>query len=160
MNVRKPFSKALYKESDDKAKKQMYGWLMANDHAQIDMSENYNFDLVSTVDKGLPRHLYEVEIKRQWKYGEWPDNWKDIRIPYRKKRLLDIWKKECPEDLLTFVVFRLDLQRAWHIDGDTLLDSEVREFKNRLVPNGEMFFHVRPADAYEMDMTYESNSGY
>ena len=125
MTVRKPFDKALYDVADTKAKKHMVGWLKEQGYTNIATNETYYFDIICTVDD-LPRLLYEVEIKYSWK-GDWPDSWREIRIPERKRRLLDKWKEESPDDVLTFVVFRDDCKKAWHIDGATLLECEVKE---------------------------------
>ena len=156
--VRKKFDRALYDVADAKAKSVMIDWLKTQDHVRIDSSETTFFDIVSTVDEGLPRHLYEVEIKYSWKSNDWPSSWQQIRIPHRKNRLLQKWKEECSNDLLTFVVFNHDCTKAWHIDGDTLINSEVKEAYNRNIPKGEKFFHINVGDAYLVDMTYESNS--
>ena len=157
MKVRKPFNKTLYDIADTKAKKHMVGWLKEHDHSNISTNETYYFDIVCTVDGDLPRLLYEVEIKNSWR-GDWPDSWEEIRIPERKRRLLDKWKEECPDDVLTFVVFRNDCKKAWHIDGSTLLECEVREAPNRNIQKGEKFFHIPTRDAYLMDMTYDESS--
>ena len=143
MTVRKRFDKALYEEADRKAKKHMVEWLMSRDHAPVDLNTNETtyFDIISTVDKDLPRHLYEVEMKYAWK-GEWPDSWKEI----------------CYNDLLTFVILKNDCTQAWHIDGETVLNSEVKEASNRVIRKGELFFHIPVTDAYLVDMEYESNS--
>ena len=155
MTVRKPFDKALYDVADTKAKKHMVGWLKEQGYTNIATNETYYFDIICTVDD-LPRLLYEVEIKYSWK-GDWPDSWREIRIPERKRRLLDKWKEESPDDVLTFVVFRDDCKKAWHIDGATLLECEVKEAPNRNIRKGEKFFHIPTSDAYLMDMTYEEN---
>ena len=154
--MRKPFDKALYDVADTKAKKHMVGWLQDHDHSNISTNETTYFDIVCTVDKNLPRLLYEVEIKYSWR-GDWPESWGEIRIPERKRRLLGKWKEECPEDVLTFVVFRNDCLKAWHIDGHTLLECEIKEAANRNIQKGEKFFHIPTNDAYLMDMTYEEN---
>ena len=156
MTVRKPFDKALYDVADTKAKKHMVGWLKEQGYTNIATNETYYFDIICTVDD-LPRLLYEVEIKYSWK-GDWPDSWREIRIPERKRRLLTKWKEECPDDVLTFVVFRDDCKKAWHIDGATLLECEVREAPNRNIRKGEKFFHIPTSDAYLVDMTYVESS--
>jgi hypothetical protein len=156
--VRKKFDRTLYEVADTKAKNVMIDWLKNQDHVNINSNETTYFDIVSTVDEGLPRHLYEVEIKYSWRSNHWPTDWHEIRIPHRKLRLLNKWKDECPEDLLTFIVFNYDCTRAWHIDGDTVLNSEVKEASNRNIRKGEKFFHIKYSDAYCVDMTYESNS--
>ena len=156
MTVRKPFDKALYDVADTKAKKHMVGWLKEQGYTNIATNETYYFDIICTVDD-LPRLLYEVEIKYSWK-GDWPDSWREIRIPERKRRLLDKWKEESPDDVLTFVVFRDDCKKAWHIDGATLLECEVKEAPNRNIRKGEKFFHIPTSDAYLVDMTYVESS--
>jgi len=156
MTVRKPFDKALYDLADTKAKKHMVGWLKEQGYTNIATNETYYFDITCTVDD-LPRLLYEVEIKYSWK-GDWPDSWGEIRIPERKRRLLDKWKEESPDDVLTFVVFRDDCKKAWHIDGATLLECEVKEAPNRNIRKGEKFFHIPTSDAYLVDMTYVESS--
>ena len=167
MTVRKPFDKALYDVADTKAKEHMVGWLKEhnqqlqpgadNNNSDISTNETYYFDIVCTLDEALPRLLYEVEIKYSWK-GDWPDSWREIRIPERKRRLLDKWKEESPDDVLTFVVFRDDCKKAWHIDGATLLECEVKEAPNRNIRKGEKFFHIPTSDAYLVDMTYVESS--
>jgi len=156
MTVRKPFDKALYDVADTKAKKHMVGWLKEQGYTNIATNETYYFDIICTVDD-LPRLLYEVEIKYSWK-GDWPDSWREIRIPERKRRLLDKWKEESPDDVLTFVVFRDDCKKAWHIDGATLLECEVKEAPNRNIRKGEKFFHIPTSDAYLVDMTHVESS--
>jgi len=156
VTVRKPFDKALYDVADTKAKKHMVGWLKEQGYTNIATNETYYFDIICTVDD-LPRLLYEVEIKYSWK-GDWPDSWREIRIPERKRRLLDKWKEESPDDVLTFVVFRDDCKKAWHIDGATLLECEVKEAPNRNIRKGEKFFHIPTSSAYLVDMTYVESS--
>ena len=159
MTVKKQFDKALYDVADKAAKDAMVTWLKENDHTNINTNETTYFDIVSTVAPDLPRHLYEVEVKYSWR-TPWPDTWKEIRIPYRKKRLLDKWKDECYNDLLTFVVFRNDCSQAWFMDGDTVLNAEVKEASNRNIRKGEQFFHIPMSDAYLVDMNNESNGGH
>jgi hypothetical protein len=46
---------------------------------------------------------------------------------------------------------------AWHVDGNTLFDCEVKEASNYKIRKGEKFFHIPVEDAYMVDMTYESD---
>jgi len=157
MNTTKPFDKDLYNQSDPPAKKAMIKWLNLNGYVNIDDRETMSFDLVcNKIDHDVstikPReYFYEVEIKYSWK-GKWPEHWKDIRIPFRKKKLIDRWQKEFPNDKLTFVVFRNDCKQAWHISGKTVADSKVKEVSNRNVSKGEKFFHINVEDARLVDM--------
>ena len=127
--VKKKFDKALYDVADKKAKEVMIKWLEKNTNStDINMKEDTYFE------------------------GDWPRSWKDIRIQYRKKRLLDKWKKDNYNDLLTFVIFRDDCKQAWFFDGDAVLNSEVKEVSNRNIQKGEMFFHLETKDGYIVDI--------
>ena len=151
--MKKPFSKTMYDIADTSAKKQMINWIEDNHPScSVNSDENYFFDIAVKSDDGGKPFFYEVEVKYGWK-EEWPDDWKELRIPHRKQRLIDKWKKEYPESLLTFVVFNNDCTKAWHVDGNVVADSEVKEASNRYVRKGEMFFHIPVDQAYVVDMT-------
>ena len=151
--MKKPFSKTMYDIADTSAKKQMINWIEDNHPScSVNSDENYFFDIAVKSDDGGKPFFYEVEVKYGWK-SEWPDDWKELRIPHRKQRLIDKWQKEYPDSLLTFVVFNNDCTKAWHVDGNVVADSEVKEVSNRYVRKGEMFFHVPVDQAYVVDMT-------
>jgi len=152
--MKKPFDKDLYNKADTAAKKHMIGWL---EHTQpkctVNSDETTYFDLTVKTDDGGASQLYEVEIKYAWK-TEWPEAWTELRIPFRKKRLLDKWKEKHGSSLLTFIVFNHDCSKAWHVDANTVLESEVKEAPNKNVRKGELFFHIPVEQAYQVDMTY------
>jgi hypothetical protein len=132
---------------DTKIKKYMIDWLKEYDHYNISLDPTNQFDLISTVDGDLPRLLFEIEVNYAWQ-GEWPETWEEIFISEEKVKPLEKWREECPDDILTFVIFRSDLGEAWHIDGSSLLECTVR---NNLL-------HIPTSDAYLMDMTYDESS--
>ena len=132
---------------DTKIKKYMIDWLKEHDHSNIFLDPTNQFDLISTVDGDLPRLLFEIEVNYAWQ-GEWPETWEEIFISEEKVKPLEKWREECPDDILTFVIFRSDLGEAWHIDGSSLLECTVR---NNLL-------HIPTSDAYLMDMTYDESS--
>tara|TARA_R110001583_G_scaffold142729_1_gene294897 strand:+ start:524 stop:1006 length:483 start_codon:yes stop_codon:yes gene_type:complete len=155
--VKKPFSKDEYDKADVPAKKHMIGWLNKNiPDLIIKSDENYGFDIRGHLDSNSNNYFYEVEVKWGWE-GEWPPHWKELRIPYRKKRLLDKWQKDYSEDDLTFVVFRSDFKKAWHVPADILLESEVKEAYNKNIAKGEKFFHILTESVYQVDMTYDNS---
>ena len=132
---------------DSEIKKYMIDWLKEYDHSNISLDPTNQFDLISTVDGDLPRLLFEIEVNYAWQ-GEWPETWEEIFISEEKVKPLEKWREECPDDILTFVIFRSDLGEAWHIDGSSLLECTVR---NNLL-------HIPTSDAYLMDMTYDESS--
>ena len=129
------------------SQKYMIDWLKEHDHSNISLDPTNQFDLISTVDGDLPRLLFEIEVNYAWQ-GEWPETWEEIFISEEKVKPLEKWREECPDDILTFVIFRSDLGKAWHIDGSSLLECTVR---NNLL-------HIPTSDAYLMDMTYDESS--
>ena len=154
--VRKKFSREEYDKADVPSKKHMIGWLNKNiPDLIIESEENFGFDIRGHLDTNSGNHFYEVEVKWGWE-GEWPPHWKELRIPYRKKRLLDKWQKDYSEDDLTFVVFRGDFKKAWHVPADILLESEVKEAYNKNIAKGEKFFHILTDSIYQVDMTYDN----
>ena len=132
---------------DSEIKKYMIDWLREHDHSNISPDPTNQFDLISTGDGDLPRLLFEIEVNYAWQ-GEWPETWEEIFISEEKVKPLEKWREECPDDILTFVIFRSDLGEAWHIDGSSLLECTVR---NNLL-------HIPTSDAYLMDMTYDESS--
>jgi len=157
-NNRDKFNKHDYNSSNNIAIEAMVGWLNNKiPDLILEVDENYGFDIRGKVNGGNSRVFYEVEVKKGWT-GEWPDNWTDLRIPFRKKRLIDIWKKDYKDDLFTFIVFRKDLKKAWHIPADVVELSEVKEARNKNVAEGELFFHINVKDIYQVDMTYDNSS--
>ena len=132
---------------DSEIKKYMIDWLKEHDHSNISPDPTNQFDLISTGDGDLPRLLFEIEVNYAWQ-GAWPETWEEIFISEEKVKPLEKWREECPDDILTFIVFRSDLGEAWHIDGSSLLECTVR---NNLL-------HIPTSDAYLMDMTYDESS--
>lgn len=133
--VRKQFSKALYEAYDGPARTALVVYLESKGHTIVNNEENFSVDVVSQKDG----HTYfnEAEVKTGWK-SDWPVDWKEIRIPERKQRLLD----KQVDGFLNFYVFRSDLRQAWRIKDTLLTQDSLREAKGRYIKKGELFFHV------------------
>ena len=142
---RKQFDRALYEVADRDAKQATLKYIKDMNYTTIDTTERKDFDIICKATENI-HHLYGVEVKYSWK-GEWNPSWKEVRIPYRKNRLLLKWKKEYPDALFTFIVWRNDCKQAWHIDANILVDCEVKEVSNRNIREGEKFFHIPVEDA-------------
>ena len=81
----KAFDRSLYMKADTQGKDVISSWLTKQGHSITNTKENYSCDIVT--EKNGVMHNTEVEIKFSWK-GEWPNVWDEIRIPYRKEKLL------------------------------------------------------------------------
>ena len=133
--VRKNFSRALYEAYDGPARTALVLYLEGKGHTIVNNEENYSVDVVSQY-KGNT-YFNEAEVKTGWK-SDWPTDWKEIRIPERKQRLLD---KEV-DGFLNFYVFRADLRQVWRIKDTLLTQESLGEAKGRYIRKGELFFHI------------------
>ena len=133
--VRKQFSRSLYEAYDGPARTALVLFLENNGHTIVNNEENYSVDVVS--QKGGHTYFNEAEVKTGWK-SDWPVDWKEIRIPERKQRLLD----KNVDWFLNFYVFRADLRQVWRIKDTLLTKDSLREAKGRFIKKGELFFHV------------------
>ncbi len=141
------FDKQSYKENDARAKKAMVSYLASENFTDIIDKEDYYFDVSAKKDKG---YFFEVEIKNQWG-TEWPDTWREVRIPQRKQRLINKKMKEFPDHELYFVIFNTDCTQAWFIKDTTVHNSSVGTIQNSSRTGAphlkEPFFHIPVADA-------------
>lgn len=133
--VRKSFNRALYEAYDAPARTALVLYLEGKGHTIVNNEENYSVDVVSQY-KG---HTYfnEAEVKTGWK-SDWPTDWKEIRIPERKQRLLD----KDVDGFLNFYVFRADYRQVWRIKDTLLTQESLGEAKGRYIRKGELFFHI------------------
>jgi len=136
------FDKQSYMANDERAKKAIVSYLVANNFTDIEAKEDYYFDVSAKKDKD---YFFEVEVKNQWG-SSWNPSWKEVRIPERKRRLIDKKNKEYPDHDLYFVVFNTDCSQAWFIKDDTVSSSTVGTIQNsRRVGEPhlkEPFFHI------------------
>ena len=137
--VRKPFEKHLYDRFDNPAKSALVSILEKEGHEIPNLKENYYADVEST--KGGVVYYSEAEVKQGW-IETWPSDWKEIRIPDRKMRLLKKYDYN-----VTFYVFNNSIDRCWRITGEQLKNCDIKEAKGRYIRKGEMFFHIPYTEA-------------
>jgi hypothetical protein len=135
--VRKSFNRALYEAYDSPARDALVSYLESKGHTIVNNEENFNVDVVS--QKGGYTYFNEAEVKTAWK-ADWPVEWKEIRIPERKQRLLD--KHSSENGVLNFYVFRPDFKQAWRIKDTQLTQDSLKVAKGRYITHGEKFFHI------------------
>jgi hypothetical protein len=89
----------------------------------------------------------EVEMKNQW-IGDWNPKWKEIRIPYRKYRLINKYKKvEADNTYCNFYVIRQDCKQAWRIKDYQLTEECAKEIWLANARRKEYFFHIPYTEA-------------
>jgi len=133
MNItgtRKPFCQESYDRNDLPTKIVIASHLIKSNQV-VDISENYENDIISWSETGdIYRH--EVERSQSWETGEFP--WNLLHIPERKENQVisgvHFWK-----------VSR-DYRSAVRINTMLIVDFRKKEFPNRYVASGEMFFRV------------------
>jgi len=135
--VRKSFSRADYEAYDSPAREALVTYLEAKGHTIVSNEENFNVDVVS--QKSGYTYFNEAEVKTAWT-SDWPVEWKEIRIPERKQRLLD--KHSSENGVLNFYVFRPDFKQAWRIKDTQLTQDSLRVARGRYITHGEKFFHI------------------
>jgi len=143
--VNRRFRPSSYRKNDSLAKETIISHLEKDGHTILECEENYSFDIKS--EKGGNIYYSEVEMKNQWR-GDWNPNWKEIRIPYRKHKLINKFQKiNDGKAFFNFYVIRGDCQYAWRIKDDVLAASEVKEAHGMRIEKGELFFHIKYQDA-------------
>lgn len=137
--VKRPFSRRLYDMADAPAKSKVVNYLTNNGHEILSAEEDFNVDIKSKKNDNM--YFSEVEIKYAWK-GDWNPSWKEIRIPYRKYRLINQVHALDSRPFFNFYILRSDLEYAWRIKDYIVEESEVKEAKGRYIKEGEHFFHI------------------
>ena len=135
--VRKAFSRGLYEAYDAPAREALVSYLEGKGHTIVSNEENYNVDVVS--QKNGITSFNEAEVKTAWK-GDWNTNWKEIRLPERKQRLVK--KYATDNGVLNFYIFRPDFKQAWRIKDTQLTQEGLKEAQGRYIAKGEKFFHI------------------
>ena len=144
----KKFDKELYDKADPLSNGVMAAWLERNGYDSIDPKETYGVDI--TCKKDNTPAFFETEIKYSW-VKQWPNEWQEVRIPYRKHKIVDKWVRNGSEGSLTFIVFRSDCKQAWFINGQDVRDAKVASINNKYMSN-EKFYHINVNDASLINM--------
>jgi hypothetical protein len=134
--IKKPFSRGLYEAYDAPARDALVSHLEGKGHTIVSNEENYNVDVVS--QKNGITYFNEAEVKTAWK-GDWNTNWKEIRLPHRKQRLIKMYEEQ---GVLNFYIFRPDFKQAWRIKDTLLTEEGLKEAHGRYIAKGEKFFHI------------------
>ena len=116
----KKFDKELYDKANPLSNGLMSAWLERNGYNSIDPEETYGVDI--TCKKDDTPAFFETEIKYSW-VKRWPNEWQEVRIPYRKHKIIDKWVR----------------------------DADVKPINNKYMSN-EKFYHIDVNDASLINM--------
>tara|TARA_R100000697_G_scaffold78581_1_gene90696 strand:- start:157 stop:612 length:456 start_codon:yes stop_codon:yes gene_type:complete len=143
------FRKDVYDEVDAPSKKALIKYLESEGHTITRTKENYYADVVS--EKDGVTYFHEAERKAQWN-GDWPTHWEEIRIPGRKRRLVEKYKNVINN--LYFFIFNKDYTQAWKIKGSQMVDDNIKEASGPVyrIPKGETFYHIPYQEAELVDI--------
>tara|TARA_R100001463_G_C3393015_1_gene207141 strand:- start:61 stop:516 length:456 start_codon:yes stop_codon:yes gene_type:complete len=145
----RPFQKEVYDKVDGPSKKALIKYLEAEGHTIVSTKEDYYADVVS--EKDGVTYFHEAERKAQWK-EDWPTYWSEIRIPGRKRRLIEKYKDQLEN--LYFYVFNKHYNQAWKIKGTQMVDDTIKEATGPTyrIPKGETFYHIPYQEAEKVDI--------
>ena len=122
------FNKEAYEDCDNKAKEV---WRKYLDSRGIftKVFEDYGADI-----QALHPYFHEVEIKSSWE-DVWPEEWKTLHIPARKKKLLEKGKG-------FFIVFNKTCTKAKLVESKDMDDVFIESISNSRYPKGEYFYNI------------------
>jgi hypothetical protein len=127
------FNQEHYEAYDQKAKDVLRNYLDEKGiYSRI--QEDYGPDI-----KSVQEVFHEVEIKNSWK-EEWPENWRSLHIPARKKKYMADGKGNTQR--VIFWVLNHFCDKAWTIDGKNLGDELIESIPNGRYPEGEYFYNI------------------
>ena len=123
------FSREAYRAYDKKAK------TAVREHLDFKgiltkIFEDYGPDI-----QAFHEYFHEVEVKVSWE-NEWPDHWRTLHIPARKKKYLAGGKKGF------FWVLDKNCTKAKLVESKDLEDKYLEKVNNVRTPDGEYFFSV------------------
>jgi len=144
----RPFRKEVYDKVDAPSKKALVKYLESEGHTIVNTEECYYADVVS--EKDGVTYFNEAERKAQWD-GEWPNHWAEVRIPGRKRRLVQKYKDKIEN--LYFYVFNNGYDQAWKVKGTQMTDEALKEAFGTRIPDGETFYHIPYKEAELINVT-------
>ena len=152
--VNRKFRPSSYNRNDSKAKDTIISYLKNLGHTIVSTKEDYSFDITSHMED--TSYFSEVEMKNQWT-GDWNTTWEEIRIPYRKHKLINrlhaLNTTQEGTRYLDFYIIRRDCKAAWKINSSLLETCEVKEAWGGRILKGEQFFHVPYTEAELITLT-------
>ena len=140
--ARKRFSKSLFKQNDEVAKKAATKYY-ENIGYEVRLNDNkYGPDLLLFKENNFASYV-ECEVKRVWKDYEFP--FPNIQFPERKSKYIT-------DKPILFFMLNGKENRALIVKGTDLIISPLKEVSNKYVRHGESFFQVPLIKAVFVDL--------
>lgn len=142
----KKFSQEDYNNHNAPAVNAVLDYLDSQDIWAKENDDRYGPDIV--VWEGLrPKRYIEVEQRKLWKTGPFPEAWSPVHIPERKGKYL---KLGLPFELW---VLSMDLKFCTVIPDYVIERGELMEFSNSRIKSGELFYHVPLEECIPKELT-------
>jgi len=122
------FNQAAYNDCDNRAKEVLRNYLDSRG-IFTKVFEDYGADI-----QAFHQYFHEVEVKSAWE-DVWPEAWKTLHIPARKKKLLEKGKG-------FFYVFNKTATKAKIVESKDLDDVFIEIIPNSRYPKGEYFYNI------------------
>lgn len=136
IEIRKPFSPELY-EKNDRFGIRIAGCALIRD-GWVDKARQpvdpYGPDLKGELFGGEAAYV-EAEVKHAWVNGGSNFPFGTVQVPGRKEKLLS-------KPDLFFVTVAKDGRGVLATRGDLVVNSPMKEIRNKYVPEGELFYQV------------------
>lgn len=134
----KPFDEELSNQFDKPGREVMKDFLAREWGVSAEDYDMYKVDLICKKN-GVPAIFVEIEVRPPFT-DKFP--YETVHVPSRKKKLF-------ANDLPTiYFVLNNNFTKALWINTDKITDYPLVEVKNKLIPNGEMFYDV-PKDLFK-----------
>ena len=132
--INKPFDKTLFEQNDAIGREIVIRFFSDTMNIQAESNPDpYSVDLC-LFREGKKIGYAEVEVRHSWKTDEFPFD--TLNVPARKKKLLE---NELPT---YFFSINSGKTRMFIATDDVVLQSPLRENKNKYVANNEYFYKV------------------
>ena len=144
--VRKPFSKSLHKDHDDKARNAAKAYWKSQGYEAVDNPNTKGVDLLIIDPESQEVIGYcEVEVKNNWNAKKF--QYDTLQIPERKGKYLELYG-----DKIRYMIFSKDLTQALIADIVSFKKAKIKEISNKYVRSGEYFFQVPVKDCELVQM--------
>ena len=135
--MKKIFSQELHHQYDSYGKRAVKKYFMSRFGIYLlENEDQYAVDMIAYKD-GKKLGYVEVEVRESWNTDSFPFD--SLHIPERKGKLL------CNDLKTVLVSVNKNASRAFICKANVILNSPIKERRNKYVESGEKFYLVDPS---------------